>query len=362
MTGIFSLPGTEKGIIFLPVFPSNPYQDLLYNAVNKKLGFRIQGFNNRHFTKKLLDLNKSEYKYLHIHWLHPFFDLENDDIFNLFLEKIIYAKKIGYKLIWTVHNIISHESENIEKETEYRKQFAKLCDAIFVHGNLIKNLISETYCIDEKKIFVAPHGSYGNVYPNNTTRQDARNRFGIKENELTFLYFGRIRGYKGLDNLLEIFQKLNEKYKNTRLVIAGKSQDSSITELINDYAENNGQIQFFNDRIGNDEVQYYFNAADITVLPFKKILTSGSVLLSLTFMKPVITSNSGVLPEFIDEKTGLLFSDYDHLEKIMKNCITEWNTGSFNNKWNKNNFTALLQDLDWDNIVNKYYKPVFSLS
>lgn len=306
-----------------------------------------------------MDLHKAEYRYLHIHWLHPFFDLENDDVFNSFIEKIRYAKKIGYKLIWTVHNIVSHECDNTEKEIDYRKQFAKLCDAIFVHGALVKDLVSETYCIDGRKVFVAPHGSYEGVYPNNITREQARNKFNIKENELTFLYFGRIMDYKGIDNLLEIFQKLCITDQNIKLIIAGKSRDLQITEIINNYVKNNRQIQFIHERIDEKELQYYFNAADITVLPFKKIMTSGSVLLSLTFMKPVITFASGVLPELIDEKTGILFSDSNNLEFVMKNCIIEWNNDCFNKNRQKRDFIDLLEKLNWNNIVEKYYKPVF---
>lgn len=115
MTYISSLPGTEKGIIFLPNYSkNNPYQYLLYNAINKNTGLSIQGFHDKYFDKKLLDLHKAEYRYLHIHWLHPFFDLENDDVFNSFIEKIRYAKKISFlpifikTVIIPLYNTIFH--------------------------------------------------------------------------------------------------------------------------------------------------------------------------------------------------------------------------------------------------------------
>jgi len=358
MKYIASLPGIKKGILFLPNF-SNPYQSLLYRAINKNLGFRIQEADRNILSKELLEAHKDDYEYLHIHWIHPFFNLKNDEVFDSFLQKVNYAKKLGYKIIWTVHNIVSHDSPDADRELVYNKQLAELCDVIFVHGELVKKIVSETYCVKEDKIQAAPHGTYEGIYPDTASRQEAREYFGIKENELTFLYFGRILGYKGLDNLLEIFEKIQRKNKNLRLLIAGQSQYGAITDLIDSYAGKNNRIQFFNGRIDDDKVQYYFKAADICVFPFKKILTSGSVLLSLTFMKPVITCNSGVLPEIITEKTGVLFSDNDQLERALENCAAEWNSGTFGERWKESNFVALRRELSWENIVDKYYRPVF---
>jgi len=55
------------------------------------------------------------------------------------------------------------------------------------------------------------------------------------------------------------------------------------------------------------EFQVYLNAADVAVLPFVDVLTSGSALLALSFGKPVILPGIGCLLELIDDSMGRLF-------------------------------------------------------
>jgi len=50
------------------------------------------------------------------------------------------------------------------------------------------------------------------------------------------------------------------------------------------------------------------NAADVVVLPFQDILTSGSALLAMSFGKPVIAPRMGCIPEALDRKGVFLYT------------------------------------------------------
>jgi beta-1,4-mannosyltransferase len=57
----------------------------------------------------------------------------------------------------------------------------------------------------------------------------------------------------------------------------------------------------------NEEFQRYFNAADVSVLPFLDVLTSGSTITALSFGVPVIVPPVGCLRELVDERVGILY-------------------------------------------------------
>ena len=66
-------------------------------------------------------------------------------------------------------------------------------------------------------------------------------------------------------------------------MIAGKSKDHELTEFIQAKADSNPAIQFIPGFIEDDDVQMYMNAADVVTFPYKNILTSGAVMLAISF-------------------------------------------------------------------------------
>lgn len=68
--------------------------------------------------------------------------------------------------------------------------------------------------------------------------------------------------------------------------------------------------------IADDDIQYFFRAADVVVFPFRKTQTSGSLMLALSFGRPVIAPAIATLPEYIiDADSGILF-DPTHPENL----------------------------------------------
>ncbi len=66
-------------------------------------------------------------------------------------------------------------------------------------------------------------------------------------------------------------------------------------------------VVWHNRRISNYEMPLYLGAADVVALPFERIQTSGSVLLAMTFGKPVIAPRLGDLPETLSGADDLTY-------------------------------------------------------
>ena len=142
-----------------------------------------------------------------------------------------------------------------------------------------------------QKCVTIPHGSYVGVYPNNISQEEARKKLGLREDKFIYLFLGQIRDYKGVDVLLDAYSRV--RTENTILVIAGVCRDPELRKLLNNSADDS--TVWHDGLVSDDVLQNYFNAVDVAVLPFKKIITSGSALLALSFGKAVIIPTMGDL-------------------------------------------------------------------
>jgi glycosyltransferase involved in cell wall biosynthesis len=159
-------------------------------------------------------------------------------------------------------------------------------------------------------VSVIPHPSYIGVYPSQVSRAHARRQLGLDDGDFVYLFIGGIRPNKGIETLIKTFHSLTGDHLH--LVIAGKSSGSSdYANRINESARTDTRIKVFDKFIPDSELQIYLNACDIVVLPFARILSSGSVMLALSFGRPVIAPAIGCLPETISPDSGLLYSPDD---------------------------------------------------
>lgn len=345
----FKIEGTKMGVLFFPDWsPFNPYQKLFYASLAQNFNVRIKGYQPGFLSKKLLDENKKEFSYLHLQWLHALMDVSREDGADNILSTLEHAKKLGYKTIYTAHNILSHDSIFHERELTFRRKIVPYFDHVLVHGELARQrIIDEIGGGDRNKIHVMPHGTYQGYYPDYVTRETARQKLGIAENKFVFLFFGNIKGYKGINALLDAYRKIRSKRDDVVLVIAGRVFDTESKSKIDDYASLDPSVLFNPGFIEDSDVQYYFNSADLVVLPYTRILTSGAALLSVAFNRPVIAPRSGLIPELIEDgKQGVLFDDYDDMLALMERAVVQQrkNTKAWADSFN---FSDLNDKLRW---------------
>jgi len=135
------------------------------------------------------------------------------------------------------------------------------------------------------------------------------------------LFFGRMERYKNISLLVDQFQKNNTS--NYILVLAGKFSDLVYENEVTSLITSNSIIKRF-DFIDENEVQLFFNACDLVILPFSDIHNSGSVMLSLTFKKPVYCPNKGSIPELnslLDSNCIYTYESFNFadIQKIVSN-------------------------------------------
>jgi len=179
---------------------------------------------------------------------------------------------------------------------------------MIVHCHFAQDAVVQAYWLSRRlkdKIAVIPHGSYTATYENSMDRRQARQYFAFGEQDTVFLFLGQIRPYKGVFHLVSAFQKLDRP--QARLVIAGMPMNEEIAKELNRHVRADKRIQARLAFIADDEIQFYVNAADVVTLPYQEVLTSGGVLLAMSFGKAVIAPRLGCIPEVLDNGGAFLY-------------------------------------------------------
>jgi glycosyltransferase involved in cell wall biosynthesis len=144
-----------------------------------------------------------------------------------------------------------------------------------------------------------PHPIYDS-YGELVLREAALRQLQLDENQRYILFFGFIRQYKGLDLLLRAMADERVRSLPIRLIVAGEfyDDDAPYRELIVQHHLTE-KVILHDDFIPNEQVKYYFGAADLVVQPYRTATQSGISQLAFHFEKPMIVTRVGGLPEIV---------------------------------------------------------------
>lgn len=266
-------------------------------------------------------------------------------------------KSAGTKIIWTAHNLRPHEQK--DKNLVY-PAIIEESHGIIVQAELGKKLLIDEYPFAENKIIIIiPHGNYIGVYPDNITKIHARDKLKIEAEEKVLLNFGLQRNYKNNYLIYKAFKKTLKSKNNVRLLILGQpfTFQRKVFFLYLKYLQK--QVTVVPSYIPDDELQIYFNAADIAVFAYKNIFMSGSVILAESFGLPIIAPKTGCLPDLVPDSVGFLYNQGDtkHLSNTILKAIN-----SNLNEMSKNAKKMQLR-MDWNHIgemTRKFYDSILS--
>lgn len=335
----------------------NPYMDLLYEPLSERASIKYVPFEyfgvitigNLLLPINLLIRRLLGYRILHLHWLSYISAPKKKRYMMLMaqiylLSFITLARIIGYRIVYTTHNLRPHERQFLNDKA-VQKKILTASNTVIAHSESTAEDVRALLKDGTVNIKIVPHGSYYNYYTNIASDKYARRKLKINEDEYVFLFFGRVDEHKGIRELIGAFDLVYEKVNSVRLVIAGVCKDQNLSRYIKSSAEDL-PIDFYNTFIPDDQVQEYMAAADAVVYPFREITTSGSVLLGITFGKPVIYPIIGDLKD-LPKYVGYSFrpKEKDALCKAMLVAVKR--TKLFDNKRS----LTYAKKLSWENIA-----------
>lgn len=308
------MDSTKIRVLMMPDYrEGNPYQQLLAEAI-AKTGIGVlfpYGYRRGLPIFRALREQVPAVQVLHLHWLEPYLRGKNplsQIIYGLkFLIDIYLTRLSGVRLVWTIHNQIEHDNPFPQLERWIRQLVLNLSDRIIVHHQLALDGLRQDYQIDVNKVDIIPHGHYRTVYASAIDQRQAREQLSLPVTGKIYLYFGVLRPYKGLEYLLEVWQRNQDILEDCQLVIAGFAYDSLYLQELQAKIDQTPNIVFYPEFIKDEQIPVFFSAVDFLVFPYRQILTSGSVILAMSYGKPVTAPRLGAIPETVAEADGLLY-------------------------------------------------------
>jgi len=199
------------------------------------------------------------------------------------------------KVVAITDNVVPHEHRPGDKA--FTRYFLNAVDACVVMSRAVKSDIRAFS--KEMPVAYIPHPIYDNYGPV-VEREAALEQLHLPKDQRYLLFFGFIRGYKGLDLLLQAMALPEVCTLGVKLIVAGEFYDDP--EPYQQLIAGKGleeQIILRNAYIPNSEVGAYFGAADLVVQPYKTATQSGISQLAFHFGKPMVVTRVGGLPEIV---------------------------------------------------------------
>jgi beta-1,4-mannosyltransferase len=347
-----------RTIACLSVAPWNPYLRLLYGHLAAH-GFALA--EDPRLSLRWLWRARSSVAFLHFHWpeglyrygrgpirLRPLFSRAK---LVLFAARLAAARLLGYRIVWTIHQLFPHESFDRTVERRGARLLARSCDLLVAHDKWTADQARSELETGRREIVVVPHGSYLGAYPKGRSRTEARSELGLPQDTFVFLCFGELRGYKEIEFLLAAFS--SAPALDARLIVAGNAKIPRVGSAVRAASANDSRILSMLGFVPEEGVTELFHACDAAVLPRGDGGTSGSLVLALSMGLPVVAADVPTVRELTrGGEAGWLFRPHDlsSLRTALELAVSDPSAARVRGR----SALAIAKELDWPEIAREF--------
>lgn len=322
----------ENIVLVGPVYPYkggiSHYTGLMYRALSKKYKVTMVSYKFQYprllYKNKQRDYDNDSFKiedtnyWLHtanpinwlttagkikkqkpdlviIQWWHPYFA---PCYWSL-------AKALGgLKILFVCHNVFPHERFPLDRMLT--RMVLKQGDYFIVQSGTdagdLKGIMPDA------RYEQTVHPTYNAFKFENLSKEKSRELLKKSMQEKVLLFFGFVREYKGLRYLIEAMPEISRNIADVKLMIVGDfGSEENKEAYVNLIKENEAEefIDIYDGYIPDREIEKFFAACDLVVLPYVDATQSGIVQIAYGFEKPVVVTDVGGLPDVVEDgKTG----------------------------------------------------------
>jgi glycosyltransferase involved in cell wall biosynthesis len=176
-----------------------------------------------------------------------------------------------------------------------------LADAHVVHSNFDLQTIPDAYSLGNAIVRVISHGPYHHVVASAAACADVS-----EDSPFRLLYFGVIRPYKGVEDLVKAFSMLDrEQASQFRLSVVGETwegctgPDQAIAR-----SPHADLIERVDRYVSDEDLAEYVAHADAIVLPYHRSSLSGPLFIAMTAGLPTVVTAVGGLVQVVEDYAG----------------------------------------------------------
>ncbi len=256
---------------------------------------------------------------VHFHFFH---------VGGLEFLSVLLSRLLAYKVVVTAHDVEAFK-EGLSVKWLVARTYG-LVHEVIAHNRSSGREVTEKLKVNPERVHTIPHGNYLEFVGAIPSREDARRALGWLPSETgpVVLFFGQIKEVKGLDLLIQAFATVREQHPTATLVIAGRvwKDDFSRYEALIQRLTLAESVKLHIRYIRDTEVAHFYAAADVVVLPYRRIYQSGVLLMAMSYGVPVIASDLDAMKDVVaDGVNGFLFKSGDahHLAETIHQVLSD---------------------------------------
>jgi glycosyltransferase involved in cell wall biosynthesis len=239
---------------------------------------------------------------------------------HTYLLLAVLARQLGARVVIEIHEFQDPGEARFRLARGYAgwglSALLRLCHGCVVHSKADWRSLEEKHLPANLHITVAAHGPYDQFRTGRAVGEEpdaaavAAVRQAPRPSVANLLFFGLIRPYKGLTDLLAVFNSLtDEEASGLWLTVVGETWDGFLepARLI-ETSPHRDRITFVNEYVHDEVVAAAFGHADVVVLPYHRSSSSGTLHVAMSWGLPVVITTVGGLPEAASGYGGAIFT------------------------------------------------------
>lgn len=237
------------------------------------------------------------------------------------------AFKSGVPYVITAHgtDLMGFRKDN--RYHPYAMEGMRNAKKVITISKQVHDDVKELYKTPEEQLMMNPNGFDESTFKVLAlNKSEILQKFGAKNKSAKIVGFvGKFTKFKGVDTLVDAAEIVCREIPNTTFILAG---DGELRESLEQRSKDLklGDFIFLGHR-NQDEIAELFNISDVAVVP-SRIEPFGLVAIeALACGTPVVATNAGGLPDFINDEIGQLV-EMDNPELLAKAIIQELKNGT----------------------------------
>jgi glycosyltransferase involved in cell wall biosynthesis len=265
-------------------------------------------------------------------------------------------KSISFKLIYDDHMTFAASRSKLRfLYPLFTLLFSKLiqqsANALVGVSEASRDFMHYRYGIAFERITVIPLGANIELFQlDAAARSEVRNKLAIPNDNILFIYAGKLIPDKGPHLLVEAATKLMSKHSNINVLILGSGGAEYLGKMKQHIRNGNLEDRFFwHDAVPNKELHKFYSAADVAVWPREGSL---SIMEAMACKLPVIISDTSLVDERVGYGNGLTYAGEDpadlarQMEKLLDSDTRR--------RMGANGRKAVEESLNWKTIARQF--------
>lgn len=229
-------------------------------------------------------------------------------VLHSYLLLALAGRLLKARVIVEFHEVLDTGEAKLRPVQAYVRVVAplmiRLAHGFVIHSEYDRKILQRHYNLEKRPISLIPHGPYNHYH----VTDGERGHRTAPVSSCNLLFFGVIRPFKGLEDLIMAFDALPEhEIEKYWLTIVGETWEGwTIPTNLIERSRYRDRITFVNHYVSDAEATQFFAGADVVVLPYHRSSTSGPLHIAMSCGLPVVVTNVGGLNEAVASYEGAI--------------------------------------------------------